>query len=321
MAHSHDHNHQKGHDHGHDHSHGLGHSHGANAPHKILMIAIAVTFLFAIIEALGGWWANSLALLGDAGHMASDALALGIAAFAAWVAQKPPSSKHSYGLGRAEILAAWVSSLMLLIVSIVVIAEAIERIHSPEHVKGGTVVIIAFLGLIVNGFVAWMLARGDRTLNMRAALLHVMGDFLGSIAALIAGAVIYKTGWFPIDPILSILIGLLILFSSLRILRESLLILMEGVPGHIEYSDVLNKMQNTPEVQAIHDLHIWTLSSGIVALSAHIHIENLNHWENALTNLRKLLKHDYSIDHVTLQPELEHVECEPCPHPDEGQIV
>ncbi len=296
---------------GHDHS-ALGHSHGAAAPHRVLILAIVLTFTFAIVEAFGGWWANSLALLGDAGHMGSDAVALGIAAFAAWISQRPPSHKHSYGFGRAEVVAAWISSLLMLIISLAVIIEAIERIRAPMHVKGVPVMIIAFLGLLVNLFVAWLLARGERTLNIRAALLHVMGDVLGSMAALISGAVIYFTHWFPIDPILSILIGLLIMFSSLRLLRESLLILMEAVPGHINYYDVSNSMAAITGVKAIHDLHIWTLSSGKVSLSAHIDIHEMSAWKDILNKLSTLLTEQYRIKHITLQPEPEIMDCKPC---------
>lgn len=307
--HHHDHDHQ----HGHHHSHGaLGHSHGASASHYVLVIAIVLILGFSAVEALGGWFANSLALLSDAGHMASDALALIIAAFAAWISLRPPSAKHSYGLGRAEIMAAWISSLLMIIISIAVIIEAINRIHAPVQVHGGVVLIIAFTGLVVNLFVAWLLARGERTLNIRAALLHVMGDVLGSLAALISGAIIYYTGWFPIDPILSIFIGILILAGSLRLLRESLLILMEGVPGHIEMEDVASRMQKVSGVNGVHDLHIWTLSSGNIALSAHIDITELSSWETVLRELKSKLKTEFDIDHVTLQPEAEIIDCQPC---------
>ncbi len=312
MSDHHDHHHDE-HNHDDHHHHGLGHSHGANAPHKILMVAIVLTFAFAIVEALGGWFANSLTLLGDAGHMGSDALALGIAAFAAWISLKPPSHKHSYGLGRAEVVAAWVSSLLMLIISLAVIIEAIERFNSPHTVKGIPVMIIAFIGLLVNIFIAWMLAKGERTLNIRAAMLHVLGDILGSVAALTSGAIIYFAGWYLIDPILSIFIGLLIMFSSLRLMRESLLVLMEGVPGHIEMEEVNGHMSAIDGVNSIHDLHIWNLSSGIIALSAHIDIHELHLWEDTLTKLKAVLKKRFKITHVTLQPELETENCQSCP--------
>lgn len=297
----------------HTHSHGPGHTHShQKTPCRVLIISIIVIFAFAGVEALGGWWANSLALLGDAGHMGSDGLALIIAAFAAWVSRKPPSERHSYGLGRAEVVAAWFSSLLMVVISIAIVIEAIERLHHPEAVQGGIVMLIAFIGVLINLWVAWMLARSERTLNIRAALLHVMGDLLGSFAALISGAVIYYSGWYPIDPILSILIGALILISSLRLLRESLLVLMESVPSHLNSSEVESAMTLTEGVQAIHDLHIWTLSSGKIALSAHVDIHELSQWSDILKALTSLLESKFEIAHVTLQPEADIIDCKPC---------
>lgn len=300
-----------GHDHHHHHS-SHGHSHGASASHRVLFICIFIILGFAIVEAVGGWWSNSLALMGDAGHMGSDAIALAIAAFAAWLSQKPPSKKHSYGLGRAEVVAAWFSSLLMIIISLAIIIEAVERINTPQHVKGGMVMVIAFVGMLINIFVAWLLARSERTLNVRAALLHVMGDLLGSLAALVAGAVIYFTKWYPIDPILSILIGVMIMFSSLRLLRESLLVLMEGVPGHIDSHEVSETLIQCEGVKAVHDLHIWTLSSGKVALSAHVDIHEMSSWKAVLENLNQLLEKQFDISHVTLQPEPDIMDCKPC---------
>lgn len=304
MSHSHAH---------HDHNH-HSHSHGQH-PHRILLAAIALIFIFAIVEVLGGWWSGSLTLMGDAGHMFSDGIALSIAAFAGWLALMPPSQRHSYGLGRAEVIAASFSSLLMLLISVLVIIAAVHRIHTPSHVNGGTVILIAAAGLIVNAFVAWLLARGERTLNIRAALLHVMSDILGSVSALIAGAVIYFTHWMLIDPILSILIGILILISSLSLIRESLLVLMEAVPGHIDLKTISQEMSQVSGVKAIHDLHIWTLSSGKIALSAHADIQELSSWQTILPELRNYLKQKYDIDHITLQPEPDIIDCQPCREP------
>lgn len=303
-SHEHDHNHGSHGHHGHNHAHG--------SSHRVLMVAIAIILGFSLVEGFGGWWAGSLALLGDAGHMASDAISLAIAAFAAWLTLRPPSSKHSYGLGRAEVIAAWISSLLLLAISVFVIVEAIHRLQEPIHVKGGPVMLIAAFGVIANLFVAWILARGERTLNIRAALLHVIGDLLGSFAALVAGAVIYFTGWLPIDPILSIFIGVLIMLASIRLLRESMRILMEGVPHHVNFKQVSHTMSQLKGVKAIHDLHIWTLSSGSIALSAHVDIQDLTTWEKILIDLKNALKQEYQIEHVTLQPEPSLMDCEPC---------
>lgn len=307
-AHSHDHDHSHaGHDHshdGHDHSHGIGHSHAHNAPVKVLLWAVAITFGFAAIEAIAGWWSHALVLLSDAGHMASDSLALAIAAFAAWVSSRPPSAKHSYGFGRAEVIGAWFSSLLMVVVVIYIIIEAIERFDNPHVIAGGWVMIVGFIGMVLNLAIAWILSRGEKTLNVRAAVLHVMSDVLGSIAALITGAVIYFKGWTMIDPILSIFICILILFSSLQLLRESLVVLMEGVPLHIDLTEVGKKMATIAKVKSVHDLHIWTLSSGVISLSAHIEINDMHDWDNVLKDLRELLAHRFKIKHITLQPEV-----------------
>ena len=294
------------------HSHSHTHSHTHAHPFNLFSIAILIVLSYACVEAFVGWRAGSLALLGDAGHMVSDAFALGIAAFAAWIAKKPPSDVHSYGMGRAEVIASWVSSLIILAISLSIIVEAVKRLHAPTTVHGVPVMIVAFIGMLVNLSVAALLSKGERTLNMRAALLHVMSDLLGSFAALVAGAVIYYTGWFPIDPILSILIGILITISSFRILRESLRILMEGVPAHISLDNVSTRLSRVDGVQAIHDLHIWTLSSGSIALSAHVDIHDIAQWETVLNHLTKLLDNEYHIHHVTLQPEAEVFNCKPC---------
>lgn len=300
-----------------NHSHA--HHHHDKHSHQHILVAVALIFGFALVEAISGWWAESLTLLGDAGHMLSDGIALSIAAFAGWLALKPPSQKHSYGLGRAEVVAASLSSLLMLVISVVVIIEAVHRLHSPRNVRGGIVIIIAAVGLIVNAIAAWQLAHGERTLNIRAALLHVMGDILGSVAALISGAIIYFTHWMLIDPILSILIGVLILISSLTLIKESLWVLMEAVPGHIDLKTVADRMHQLPGVKEIHDLHIWTLSSGKIALSAHIYIYELSSWQKILLELRDSLKHEFDIDHVTLQPEPEIIDCQPCKEPNSGR--
>lgn len=278
----------------------------------MLWIAISVIVIYAGIEALAGLHAGSLALLGDAGHMISDALALGIAAFATWISKKPPSKTHSYGMGRAEVVAAWISSLMMLIISLGIIVEAVDRIHSPVKVNGVTVIFIAFIGMIINLFVAVLLSRAERTINMRAALLHVLSDLLGSFAALVAGAVIYYTKWYPIDPILSILIGLLIIASSFRLLRESMRILMEGVPANIDLETVTEDLEKIDGVLRVHDLHIWTLSSGSVALSAHVNIHEISSWESILNQLSKVIEKKHHIHHITLQPEPKVFDCNPC---------
>lgn len=273
---------------------------------------MTIILLYAGVEAFAGWRANSLALLGDAGHMISDALALSIAAFASWISKKPASKTHSYGMGRAEVVAAWFSSLVLLFISLSIIVAAVDRIHSPQKVHGVTVMIIAFIGMLINLLVAALLSKTEKTLNVRAALLHVLSDLFGSFAALVAGAVIYFTGWFPIDPILSILIGVLIIASSFQILRDSLRVLMEGVPSHINFESVMESLIKIDGVKKIHDLHIWALSSGSIALSAHVNIHEISDWENILKKLTHAIEHHHHIHHITLQPEPDIFDCRPC---------
>ncbi len=293
------------HNHNHDHSHGhAGHHHGANATVKTLVIAVIITFIFAGVEGIAGWLAHSLALLSDAGHMLADSLTLILAAIAAWVAAHPPSKRHSYGLGRAEVIAALTSSVFILFVVVGIAVEAVRRLQNPEPVAGFAVMLVAFIGLVVNILVAYILSRGEKTLNTRAALLHVLGDLLGSVAAIIAGAVIYFTGWDPIDPILSMAICVLILISSFKILRDTFVVLMEGVPAHIDLNQVGIELAKIKHVKSVHDLHIWTLSSGMIVLTAHILILDLNNWEAILTDAKKLLTDDFNIGHITLQPEL-----------------
>lgn len=289
--------------HSHDHDHDArahhGHRHGGS-----LQWALLLTFGFAVVEALGGWWSGSLALLSDAGHMLSDAVALGLAAFAAWVAKRPPSFRHSYGFARAEVIAALLNSILMLLVIIGIVVEAVHRLRAPQPVAGGEVMVIALIGLLVNVLVAFVLSRGEQSINTRAALLHVMGDMLGSLAALAAGAVIYFTGWTPIDPILSMVVAALILVSSLNLLREALHVLMEGVPFHLRLEQVGREMVQLQGVQGVHDLHIWNLSSGQVALSAHLELANMDDWPRQLKAARELLHDRFDIEHVTLQPEV-----------------
>jgi cobalt-zinc-cadmium efflux system protein len=268
-----------------------------------LVGALLLTLAFAAVEAVAGWWSGSLALLADAGHMVTDSSALGLAAAAAWLARRPPSMRHSYGLLRAEVLAALFNSLLMLVLIGFIVNEALGRFGAPRDVAGRTVIGVAVVGLAVNLLVAWILAQGEATLNSRAALLHVLGDALGSLAAIAAGVVIVFTGWTPIDPLLSLLVALLILVSALRLLREALHVLMEGVPMQIRLDAVGRDLARLPGVVRVHDLHVWTLSSGTIALSAHLEIRNLADWPGILGAARQIMDAAHGIRHVTLQPE------------------
>jgi cobalt-zinc-cadmium efflux system protein len=270
----------------------------------VLGLALALTLGYAIVELVAGTVFKSLALVSDAGHMFSDALALGLAWFAAWLAARPAGSRHSYGLARAEVLAAFVNGVALLLVVVFIAVESIQRLMQPQDVDGLGVMVVAFVGLVLNLAVVLILSRGERSLNLRAAMLHVTSDVVGSVAALAAGAVIYFTGWKPIDPILSIVIALLILASTIGLLREALHVLMEGVPRSVELEEVGKAIARISGVRSVHDLHIWNISSGRVALSAHLDVDDLSAWPTMLDQARHVLEERFGIDHVTLQPEV-----------------
>ena len=284
----------------HEHHH---HSHAHHDAGSALKAATLLTLAFAIVEALGGWWTGSLALLSDAGHMLTDGLALALAALAAWMARRPPSHQHSYGLGRAEILAALLNALAMLAILAGLCYEAVVRLREPGDVNGGVAALVALVGLGVNlGVMRWLTPH-HHDLNARAARLHVIGDALGSVAALVSGVVIALTGWTRIDPLASLAICVLIAFSSVRLIRESLHALMEGVPGGLSVDSIGSEMARVGGVVSVHDLHVWTLSGSRTALSAHIVVRNLAQWEAMRRELQNRLHEKFGIEHVTLQPE------------------
>ena len=284
------------HHHDHDHAH---HHHAPSGDG--LRVAALATVVFAFVEALGGWWTGSLALLSDAGHMLTDGAALGLGAIAAWMARQPPSQRHSYGLGRAEIVAALVNAGAMLAIVIALAYEAVVRFRDPSPVSGGAAAVIAAAGLALNLWVMRGLHSHD--MNTRAARLHVIGDALGSVAALVSGAVIAFTGWTRIDPIASLAICVLIAFSSWRLLRESLHALMEGVPHGLSVETIGAEMAHVDGVLSVHDLHVWTLSGSRTALSAHVVVQSLGQWERMRAELQERLHERFGIDHITLQPE------------------
>lgn len=268
-----------------------------------LAVALGLTLLFALIEAVSGFFSNSLALISDAGHMVTDAAALGLALLAQLIARRPPSQRHSFGFVRAEALAAFVNSLAMLLLVAWIVYEAAQRLARPEHVAGSTVLIVATIGMAINLLVAWVLSRGEQSINTRAALINVLGDLLGSAAAIAAGAIIHFTGWLRADPILSLFVSLLILRSTLGVLRESYHFLMEGVPHGIDYLQVGADLAAVPGVRSVHDLHVWDMSPGEPALIGHLEIEDLQAWPEVLRAVKAMLLDKHGIDHVTLQPE------------------
>lgn len=293
------HNHLGAHHHGDSEYVHRASAHGSRA----LTLAVGLTAAYALIELIGGLWAGSLALLADAGHMATDAAALLFALAANIVARRPASERHSYGLARTEVIAAFVNALAMLAVVVWLFIEAIERLRAPTPVNGGSVFVIASVGLAVNLVVAWVLAREGNNVNTRAALLHVLGDLLGSVAAIAAGIIIYFTGYLAIDPLLSMLVGGLILRSTFSVLRETTHVLLDAVPENVDYHQVGVALAAIPGVRSVHDLHVWAMVPGKAALSAHVLVDDVGQWPAVLAQARAVLRKDFHIDHVTLQPE------------------
>lgn len=264
-----------------------------------------------IAEGVGGWLTNSLALIADAGHMLTDVAALSLTLGAIWFGARPATAKKTFGYYRLEILAAFVNGIALALISIWVIYEAIMRWQAPPDVKGLQLIVIAAGGLLVNIVAAKLLHSGHKhDLNIRSAWLHVMGDLLGSVTAIIAGILIVTLGWLWADPLCSVLISLIIIFGAWRLIMESVNVLLEGTPAHISLSAVEQTILETAGVGGVHDLHVWTISSGIEALSAHIsHDESVVHAE-LLADVREKLHARFGLDHLTIQMETMDLEAE-----------
>ncbi len=269
-----------------------------------LKIALGLTGVYMFAEAIGGWYTNSLALLADAGHMFTDVAAMSLTLFAFWFASRPATSKKTYGYYRLEILAAFVNGVALALLSLWIIYEAVARWQSPPNIKGFQLLLIASGGLVVNIISAFLLHSGHKhDLNMRGAFLHVMGDLLGSVAAMIAGILILSFGWMWADALTSVLISAIIIVGAWRLILESVNVLLEGTPSHINLAAVEEAIMTTSGVKGIHDLHVWTISSGIEALSVHIsHDESVAH-SDLLVAVRDRLHAGFGIDHLTIQME------------------
>lgn len=303
---NHDHDHAHGHGHGHGHSHGGGllghhHHHGASQAPQAILRAIAVTVVFMVLELVGGWFANSLALISDGAHMLTDVGALLLTLFVLWLARRPSSDTMTFGYHRAEILGALGSGLAIWVISGFLIYEAIERMQAPPEVNGPVVFVIATIGLIANLVSMRMLSHAKHeNLNVRAAYLHVVSDMLGSIGAIIAGAVLWITHWRPIDPIITVLFAGLMLVSSWSLVKEAIQILMESTPSGFDASKIRTDLRALPGVQEVHDLHIWTVASGRHALSVHVIAIEAG---GLLSQVNAILKERYGIIHTTVQIE------------------
>lgn len=273
--------------------------------HQALRAGIAATAAFCLAEAVGGWMTNSLALVSDAAHMLSDVVALGLTLFALWMAGRPATAAKTFGYHRAEILAALVNGVVLWVVVVFVLREAWGRLADPPPVAGGGMTAIAVLGLVVNVVVARRL-HGHRghSLNLRGAYLHVLSDLLGSIGVLVAGVVVVTTGWTLVDPLVSIGISLLILASSWQLVREAVDVLMEAVPPHVDLDQLRARLEAVPGTREVHDLHVWTLTTGHYALSAHAVAEDPDvPTDEIVARMADACAEEFHIDHVTIQVE------------------
>lgn len=285
-----------GHHHGHHHGHG--HTHAQSR--RGLAITLALVVAYMVAEVVGGIVSHSLALLADAGHMLSDAAALGLALFADWFARRPATTRHTYGYYRAEILAAVVNAASLIAIALIIFIEAYFRFQEPPEVRGGVMLAVASGGLAVNLVGLVVLHRGrNETLNSRGAWLHVLSDALGSVQAIVAGGLIMAFGWYWLDPLASVAIGVLVIVASWALMRESVAVLMESAPGHVSVDEVRTCLMAVPGVQAVRDLHVWTIASGLVALSAHIAAERPS--AAVLHDLRLDLERRFGIRHTTIQ--------------------
>ncbi|WP_409304476.1 cation diffusion facilitator family transporter [Peribacillus sp. SCS-155] len=304
-----------GHHHGHSHEHGHGHHHHHSSNKKALLASFILIASFMVIEVIGGLYTNSLALLSDAGHMLSDAAALGLSYVAILLGERKATKSKSYGYRRFEIIAASINGLTLIAISIYIFYEAFHRMIQPPEVQSLGMLSISILGLVVNIIAAWILMKGDKdeNLNVRSAFLHVMGDMLGSIGAIGASLLIYFFNWGIADPIASIIVAVLIVISGWRVTRESFHILMEGTPSQIDMKEVKSALLEIPRVCGVHDLHIWTITSGFPTLSCHVVIGNGAAHDDILRKAQSLLHDQYGIEHSTIQVEQEENGC-PNPH-------
>ncbi|MGW4347970.1 cation diffusion facilitator family transporter [Streptomyces sp. NPDC004690] len=296
-----------GHDHAHGHTHG-GSGTAAAAHVGTLRIALSITLAVTVVEIVGGLLADSLALVADAAHMATDALGLGMALFAIRIANRPPSRNRTFGLARAEILAALANCLLLLGVGGYVLFEAIQRFVTPADTHGGLMIVFGLIGLVANSVSLTLLMRGQKeSLNVRGAFLEVAADALGSLAVMISAAVILLTGWRTADPIASLAIGLLIVPRTVKLLRETLDVLLEAAPKNVDMDEVRAHILALDGVEDVHDLHAWTITSGLPVLSAHVVVNSellgaIGH-EKLLHELQGCLGDHFDVEHCTFQLE------------------
>jgi cobalt-zinc-cadmium efflux system protein len=304
------HAHEHGHDHGHDHGHGAhhGHAHGRGASETALLWALWITAGFMIAEAIGGWIAGSLALVADAAHMLADAGSLAMSYAAVRAASRPASDLMSYGHHRWQVLAAFVNGLALLLLSVWIVIEAAHRLIAPAVIQPQIMMAVAGLGMVANLVSYFALSRGERTLNVRSALLHVAADVLGNIGALLAGLLILLTHWTPIDPILSMVTAILIVRGGYRVTRESAHILLEGTPAEFDTAAVERRIKAAvPTVAAVHHIHAWSLTDERPMMTLHVVLREGADPTVCLAGVQGVLRAQLNIVHATVQ-----IESAPC---------
>ena len=303
----HGHAHGAGHAHAHVHGAGGGHEHdratGSRDQLRSLWIALALTAAFLVAEVVGGILANSLALLADAGHMLTDVAGLALSLFVAWFARQPGNPRQTYGYLRWEILAAFINGAALLLISVAIIWEALLRLRAPEPVASGMMLAVAVGGLLVNLAAAWILHPSSETsLNMRGAYLHVLGDLLGSLGTIAAALLMRFTGWVAADPVASMVVTALIMRGAWRLVRESVDVLLESTPAHIPLGSVRRQLEAIPGIESVHDLHVWSVTSGVVAMSAHAIVREPDRHQHVLEHVLDAMRL-FGIEHVTVQLE------------------
>ena len=306
MTHTHD---GHGHDHEHEHDHG-GHAHASKStPTRRLALALSLTATFMVVEVIAGWLTGSLALLSDAGHMLTDAGALTVAVLAQRVAQRARTGQRTFGYRRAEVLAALANGVVLAVSSAWILLEAIRRFRDPPEVQGLPMLIVAAVGLVLNLISGAILSGGgELNANVRAAAAHVAADAAGSVAAILAGLAVWAFGWNRADPIISMAISLLILWSAWRLVREAVDVLMEGTPRGVVIAEVEETISRTSGVASLHDLHVWAISDGMPMVSVHVVLDGSHHGTDVAAAVAQRVREANGIAHVTVQPEAP----EPC---------
>jgi len=304
MAHGHSH---EGPHAGHSHDHGAGHVHGSTDKRRVLIAAV-LTGGFMVAEALGGWLTGSLALLADAGHMLTDSLALGLAWYAFHLGERPATGRLTYGFGRVKTLVAYTNGIAIFVIALWIVYEAWQRFQAPPPVLGGPMLVVAVLGLLVNVAAFFVLHGGERdSLNMRGAILHVLGDLLGSVAAIAAALVILATGWTPIDPILSVLVAVLILSTAWTLMRDAAHVLLEGTPPHLDRDGVARDIErNVAGVREVHHMHVWSMDGSRTMATLHACLNDGVDAHAAVSAIKARLAAEHGIEHATVEPEYGH---------------